>query len=673
MSLNPIEASTRIEELRQELHQHNYNYYLLDRPEISDRIFDALMEELIQLEKEFPEFHDANSPSQRVGGGITKEFPTVQHVAPMLSLSNTYSVEEIEDFGKRLQKIIEDPIEFVCELKYDGAAVSLLYENGQLVRAATRGDGIQGDDITQNIRTIKSIPLVLHGKGFPKSFEIRGEVFMPIEGFNRLNADREEAGFEPFANPRNSAAGTLKMQDSAIVASRPLDCFLYFIQGADLPYDGHFDNLEAARSWGFQVPEYLRKVDSLEGVHAFIEEWAVKRHHLPFEIDGIVIKVNSIRQQEELGTTAKSPRWAIAYKFPSEQASTLLEKITYQVGRTGAITPVANLAPVQLAGTTVRRASLHNADIIEKLDVREGDTVYVEKGGEIIPKIVGVDVAKRPANSEPTIYLTECPECATTLVRVDGEAQHYCPNKYGCPPQVRGRIEHFISRKALDIDGLGSETVDQLVREGLISTFADLYDLKLNDLLPLERMGQKSAENLIRGIEASKEISFERVLYGIGIRFVGSTVAKKLARTYRSLEGLRAASKEELMNVNEIGERIADSVLGFFEDELNAQLLDRLALAGVQTSLREEENERGEQLLAGKKIVVSGVFELFSRDQLKEAIEYYGGANVSSLSKNTDYLIAGDKMGPAKKEKAEKLGIPIISEHDFIELTKEKE
>lgn len=673
MNLNPIEASARIEELRQDLHRHNHNYYLLDRPEISDRTFDALMEELIQLEKKHPEFFDANSPSQRVGGGITKEFPTVQHIAPMLSLSNTYSVEEIEDFGKRIQKTIEDPIEFVCELKYDGAAVSLLYENGELVRAATRGDGIQGDDITQNMRTIKSIPLVLRGKGFPKSFEIRGEVFMPIEGFNRLNADREEAGFEPFANPRNSAAGTLKMQDSSIVASRPLDCFLYFIQGADLPFDDHFDNLEAARSWGFQVPEYLNKVDALEGVHDFIEHWAVQRHQLPFEIDGIVIKVNSIRQQEELGTTAKSPRWAIAYKFPSEQAATLLEKITYQVGRTGAITPVANLAPVQLAGTTVRRASLHNADIIEKLDVREGDTVFVEKGGEIIPKIVGLDLTKRPAHLLPTHYLSACPECSTTLIRVDGEAQHYCPNKIGCPPQVRGRIEHFISRKALDIDGLGSETVDQLVREELIKTYADLYSLKLSDLLPLERMGQKSAENLIRGIEASKEISFERVLFGIGIRFVGSTVAKKLARTYRSLEGLSNASKEELMNVNEIGERIAQSVVDFFDDELNVQLLEKLALAGVQTSLREEENQRGEQLLAGKKIVVSGVFEVFSRDQLKEAIEYYGGANVSSLSKKTDYLIAGDKMGPAKKEKAENLGIPIISERDFIELTKGKE
>lgn len=671
MSMNALEASARIEVLRDELHKHNYRYYLLDQPEISDREFDALMSELIKLEQNFPEFFDPNSPTQRVGGGITKEFPTVKHLVPMLSLSNTYSVEEIEDFGKRVQKIIEEPVEYVCELKYDGAAVSLLYEKGKLVRGATRGDGIQGDDITHNIRTIGTIPLVLQGNGYPDTFEIRGEVYMPIEGFARLNKDREEAGYEAFANPRNSAAGTLKTQDSSIVASRPLDCFLYFIQGTELPFDTHFENLEAARSWGFQVPPYLRKVSSLEGVHQFIEEWATARHRLPFEIDGIVIKVNSLRQQEELGTTAKSPRWAIAYKFPSEQASTFLEKITYQVGRTGAITPVANLSPVQLAGTTVRRASLHNADIIEKLDVREGDTVFVEKGGEIIPKIVGVDRALRPSNSVPTEYISECPECSTTLQRVDGEAQHYCPNALGCPPQVRGRIEHYISRKALDIDGLGSETVDQLVREGLIESYADLYDLTLEDLLPLERMGQKSAENLISGIEASKQVPFEKVLFGIGIRFVGTTVAKKLARAYRSIEALRSASKEELMAVNEIGERIAQSVIDFFSSQTNLNYLSRLEKAGVQTSLREEESERGDQILSGKKIVVSGVFEQFSRDQLKEAIEYYGGSNVSSLSKNTDYLIAGDKMGPAKKEKAQKLGIPIISEFDFIEMTKE--
>ncbi len=669
MSLTLFEAQERIEALRAELHEHNHRYYVLDRPEISDREFDAKMEELQRLEAEYPDFDDPNSPTHRVGGAVTKEFPTVAHHMPMLSLSNSYNMEEIGDFAARIQKLIDEPVEYVCELKYDGAAISLLYENGRLVRGATRGDGTQGDDITTNLKTISTIPLVLQGSGYPTAFEIRGEVFMPVEGFTKLNRDRVEAGYEPFANPRNSAAGSLKMQDSAAVATRPLDCFLYLVAGSELPYDTHFALLEAARSWGFQVPEYIRLVPDIDGVQAFIEEWAEKRHDLPFEIDGVVIKVNRLDQQEELGNTAKSPRWAIAYKFPAESASTILEEITYQVGRTGAITPVANLAPVQLAGTTVKRASLHNADIIEKLDVRVGDRVYVEKGGEIIPKITGVDFQGRDPSSSPTQYITHCPECGTELLRQEGEAQQYCPNTYGCPPQVKGRIEHFISRKAMDIDGLGSETVDLMHQAGLIENYADLYDVRLEDILPLERMGQKSAENLVNGIEASKQIPFERVLYALGIRFVGQTVAKKLALHYKSLDALSQASLEALIEVDEIGDRIAQSVVDFFANERNRAIIERLTQAGLQFEFAEDDSASGPNLLDGKKFVVSGVFEKFSRNELKAAIEHFGGKNVGSISGSTDYVLAGDKMGPSKREKAEKLGVPIITEEVFIEMT----
>ncbi len=671
MSMTEAEAKERIEHLRTELHDHNHKYYVLNAPEISDREFDAKMEELQKLESDFTQFEDPNSPTQRVGGAVTKEFPTVEHTIPMLSLSNSYSKEEIEDFGQRIQKVIEEPVEYMCELKYDGAAISLLYKDGRLVRGATRGDGVQGDDITPNLKTIGTIPLVLQGDDHPAEFEIRGEVFMPIEGFTKLNRDRVEAGYEPFANPRNSAAGTLKMQDSAVVAARPLDCFLYLVSGNDLPYATHYELLEAARRWGFQVPGYIRLVKDLDGVQEFIDEWAEKRHDLPFEIDGVVIKVNSIAQQEELGNTAKSPRWAIAYKFPAESASTTLEKITYQVGRTGAITPVANLAPVQLAGTTVKRASLHNSDIIEKLDVREGDTVYVEKGGEIIPKITGVDFQGRDPKSSPTKYITHCPECDTELVRQEGEAQHYCPNTCDCPPQVKGRVEHFISRKAMDIDGLGSETVDLMYSAGLIENYADLYDLRLEDILPLERMGQKSAENLIAGIEASKQVPFERVLYALGIRFVGQTVAKKLALHYKDLTTLEAAGLEQLIAVDEIGERIGQSVVDFFANEKNQRILERLRTAGLQLSLREEQIEQGPDLLNGKKFVISGVFEKISRKELKDAIEHYGGKNVGSISGSTDYLVAGENMGPSKRTKAEQLGVPIITEDDFLSMINE--
>ncbi len=668
MSLSLSETRKHMEQLRAELHDHNYRYYVLDKPEISDREFDMKMRELQDLEQQFPEFDDPNSPGKRVGGTVTQEFRAVQHTVPMLSLSNTYSQEEIEDFAGRIEKLIGEPVEYVCELKYDGVAISLLYEGGRLVRGATRGDGVQGDEITPNLKTIDTIPLVLRGNDYPERFEIRGEVFIPIKGFTQLNRDRIEAGYEPFANPRNSAAGTLKMQDSAIVAARPLDCFLYQIQGEGLPFGTHHENLEAARRWGFQVPKYIRLVKDLKGVRDFIDQWAGERHQLPFGIDGVVIKVNSLRQQNALGSTAKSPRWAIAYKFPAEQAATVLEKITYQVGRTGAITPVANLQPVLLAGTTVKRASLHNADIIERLDVREGDTVYVEKGGDIIPKITGVDFQGRDPKSEPTRYVTECPECGTELVRQEGEAQHYCPNTYGCPPQVKGRVEHFISRKAMDIDSLGSETVDQLYAAGLVSNYADLYELTREDLLPLERMGQKSVENLISGIEASKQIPFERVLYALGIRYVGETVAGKLARYCRSLDALAQASLEELTQVNEIGERIGQSVIDFFANERNQRTVERLKAAGLELSLREEQQKDVPNLLEGKKFVVSGVFEQFSRNDLKKTIEHYGGRNVGSISGRTDYVIAGDNMGPGKREKAGKLGIPIISEDAFLKM-----
>lgn len=657
----------KIQSLREELQRHNYNYYVLDKPEISDYDFDMKLKELQELEEQNPEFQDDNSPTVRVGGAVTKNFETVTHEYRMYSLSNSYSKEELEDWEKRIQKVVEGKVEYVCELKYDGASISLTYENGILQKAVTRGDGFQGDDVTNNIRTIRSVPLKLKGD-FPEKFHIRGEIVLPYEGFAKMNADRVEAGEEPYANPRNTASGSLKLQDSAEVARRPLECLLYSLAGENLGVKTQFEGLEKARKWGFKVPGESELKASIEEVLHYINYWDQHRHDLPYETDGVVIKVNDLAQQEELGHTAKSPRWAMAYKFKAEQESTILEKITYQVGRTGAITPVANLQPVLLAGTTVKRASLHNADQIEKLDVREGDTVFVEKGGEIIPKIVGVDFQKRAQHSEPTKYATHCPECGTELVRNDGEAQHYCPNATSCPPQITGRIQHFISRKAMDIEGLGGETVVLLVNAGLIDNYADLYELKKEEVLPLERMAEKSAENLISGIQKSKEIPFERVLFALGIRYVGETVAKKLAKHFKSIDALMAASEEELTNLDEIGERIAWSVREFFDVESNRHIVDRLKSYGVQMEISAEKLANQTDKLSGNTFVISGVFEKVSRNELKKMIEDNGGKVSSSISSKTNYLVAGDNMGPSKLAKAENLGTHIISEDDFLKM-----
>lgn len=657
----------KIQSLREELQRHNYNYYVLDKPEISDYDFDMKLKELQELEEQNPEFQDDNSPTVRVGGAVTKNFETVTHEYRMYSLSNSYSKEELEDWEKRIQKVVEGKVEYVCELKYDGASISLTYENGILQKAVTRGDGFQGDDVTNNIRTIRSVPLKLKGD-FPEKFHIRGEIILPYEGFAKMNADRVEAGEEPYANPRNTASGSLKLQDSAEVARRPLECLLYSLAGENLGVKTQFEGLEKARKWGFKVPGESELKASIEEVLHYINYWDQHRHDLPYETDGVVIKVNDLAQQEELGHTAKSPRWAMAYKFKAEQESTILEKITYQVGRTGAITPVANLQPVLLAGTTVKRASLHNADQIEKLDVREGDTVFVEKGGEIIPKIVGVDFQKRAQHSEPTKYATHCPECGTELVRNDGEAQHYCPNATSCPPQITGRIQHFISRKAMDIEGLGGETVVLLVNAGLIDNYADLYELKKEEVLPLERMAEKSAENLISGIQKSKEIPFERVLFALGIRYVGETVAKKLAKHFKSIDALMAASEEELTNLDEIGERIAWSVREFFDVESNRHIVDRLKSYGVQMEISAEKLANQTDKLSGNTFVISGVFEKVSRNELKKMIEDNGGKVSSSISSKTNYLVAGDNMGPSKLAKAENLGTHIISEDDFLKM-----
>jgi len=655
----------KINQLREELNQHNYNYYVLDAPVISDFEFDQMLKQLQQLEEQYPEFFDPNSPTQRVGGTITKNFETVVHEFPMHSLDNSYSEEDLLDWEKRLKKLVDGPVQYTCELKYDGASMSLTYENGILKKAVTRGDGAQGDDVTYNVKTIRSVPLKLKGD-FPQKFHIRGEIILPLSGFAKMNEERLEAGEEPYANPRNTASGSLKLQDSAEVAKRPLDCLMYGIVGERLPITTQFESLQKARQWGFKVPDACKLANSMEEVLEFIHHWDTNRHKLPYETDGVVIKVNSLYQQEELGYTAKSPRWAMAYKFKTEQVETTLEKITYQVGRTGAITPVANLKPVQLAGTTVKRASLHNADQIEKLDIREGDTVYVEKGGEIIPKIVGVDFSKRNINSQPTKYITHCPECETPLTRKEGEAQHYCPNFYGCPPQITGRVQHFISRKAMDIEGLGGETVELLFKAGLIQNYADLYTLKVEQLLPLERMAQKSAENLIAGVEKSKEIPFERVLFALGIRFVGETVAKKLAKHYKSIEALQLATQMELIMVDEIGEKIAESVVEFFSKQENLEIINRLKSYGVQLQLSEEALQGQTDLLKGKTFVVSGVFEKVSRNELKKMIEDNGGKVSGSISSKTHFVVAGDNMGPSKKEKAESLGVPIISEDQFL-------
>lgn len=657
-----------IQQLRSELDQHNYNYYVLDQPQISDFEFDQKLKELQTLEEAHPEFFDSNSPTQRVGGAVTKNFQTVVHDYRMYSLDNSYSKEDVVDWETRIQKVLGNvPIEYTCELKYDGASISITYENGQLSRAVTRGDGVQGDDVTNNIKTIKSIPLQLKGN-YPAHFAIRGEIILPFAGFEKMNQELIEIGETPYANPRNTASGSLKLQDSAEVAKRPLDCLLYSLVGNNLPFQSQFEGLQAARDWGFKAPKEAKLAKNLDEVFEFIAYWDVHRHELPYETDGVVIKVNALSYQEELGYTAKSPRWAIAYKFKSEQVSTKLNSISYQVGRTGAITPVANLEPVQLAGTVVKRASLHNADQIEKLDIRIGDTVFVEKGGEIIPKIIAVDFEKRPEHSEVTHYITNCPECQTALVRSEGEANHYCPNFYGCPPQIIGRIQHFISRKAMDIEGLGGETVALLYNNGLVHNYADLYDLTVEQVLPLERMAQKSAENLVNGVAKSKEIPFESVLFALGIRFVGETVAKKLAKHYKTITALEKATLEDLILVDEIGERIAKSVIEFFENEENRAIIERLRLRGVQLEIVEKVNPNATTKFLGKTFVVSGVFEQFSRDDLKKAIEDNGGKVGSSISSKTDYVVAGDNMGPSKLEKATKLGVAIVSEQDFINM-----
>jgi DNA ligase (NAD+) len=657
-----------IKNLREALNQHNYNYYVLDKPTISDFEFDQKLKQLQELEAQHPDYFDENSPTQRVGGSITKNFETVQHEYRMYSLDNSYSIEDLQDWETRIQKVLGDvPLEYTCELKYDGASISITYENGRLVRAVTRGDGFQGDDVTNNIKTIKAVPIHLKGD-FPDKFDIRGEIILPFAGFEKMNQDLIEIGETPYSNPRNTASGSLKLQDSAEVAKRPLDCLLYFVIGNNLPFKTQFEGLQKARDWGFKVPTQSKLAKNLNEVFEFINYWDKHRDELPYETDGVVIKVNNLQHQDELGYTAKSPRWAMAYKFKAEQVTTTLNSITYQVGRTGAITPVANLEPVQLAGTIVKRASLHNADQIEKLDIRIGDAVFVEKGGEIIPKIIAV--AQRGNQSEPTKYITHCPECQTELIRTEGEANHFCPNFYGCPPQIIGRIQHFISRKAMDIDGLGGETVALLFNAGLVTNYADLYELKKEQIIPLERMAEKSADNLIQGIEKSKSIPFERVLYALGIRYVGETVAKKLAKHYKSIDAIAHASMMDLILVDEIGDKIAQSVIQFFDNQENRLIIERLKQYGVQLESGTEEALLSEKL-KGKTFVVSGVFELFSRDELKKAIEDNGGKVGSSISAKTDFVIAGDNMGPAKLEKANQLKIAIISEVDFKQMLSE--
>lgn len=663
-----MDIFAEIQKLRKELHHHNHLYYVLDAPILSDFEFDKKLLFLQELETTHPDLFDPNSPTQRVGGAVTKNFETVVHDYKMYSLDNSYSKEDLLDWENRIQKILgNQKLDYTCELKYDGASISISYQNGKLYRAVTRGDGTQGDDVTNNIKTIKSIPLVLNGN-YPPEFAIRGEIILPLEGFEKMNQELLEIGETPYSNPRNTASGSLKLQDSSEVAKRPLDCLLYFLVGNQLPFASQYEGLQAARNWGFKVPAEAKLANNLNEVFAFIDYWDIHRHTLPYETDGVVVKVNSLAFQDELGYTSKSPRWAIAFKFKSEQQATIINSIAYQVGRTGAITPVANLEPVLLAGTIVKRASLHNADQIEKLDIRIGDTVLVEKGGEIIPKIVAVDESKRNSSSKPTNYITNCPECHTLLVRNQGEANHYCPNFYACPPQIIGRIQHFISRKAMDIDGLGAETVTLLYTNGLVQNYADLYELQLEQIIPLERMAQKSAKNLLTGIEASKKVPFERVLYALGIRYVGETVAKKLAKQYKNITELSQATTEELVLVDEIGDRIAQSVVDFFTNDSNKTILKRLQSFGLQLETIEIENANTTEKLKDNIFVVSGVFEKFSRDELKKTIEDNGGKIGSSITSKTNFVIAGDNMGPAKLEKANKLGITILTETDFCNL-----
>ncbi|WP_417266349.1 NAD-dependent DNA ligase LigA [Brumimicrobium sp.] len=663
------EAEKRIEDLSKELNHYNHQYYIENTSEVSDFEYDTRLKELQDLEAKFPALALPNSPTKRVGGDITKKFNTVKHEYPMLSLSNTYSEEEIVEWENRVKKLVNGKINYVCELKYDGVAIGIRYENGAFVQAITRGDGTQGEDVSTNVKTIRTIPLRLKGK-YPDVFEIRGEIFFPLDAFNALNKSREENGEELFANPRNTASGTLKLLDSSTVAQRGLDCFLYGVYGTDLPAEGHYNSVLNAGEWGFKIPtpekKYLKKTDSIEGIMEFIHYWDEHRAELPFEIDGVVIKVDDYSQQEELGNTAKSPRWAIAYKFKTEQASATLESVSYQVGRTGAVTPVANLSAVALGGTIVRRASLYNEDQMNKLDLHENDTVFVEKGGEIIPKIVGVDLTQRAENAQKFKFISNCPECETPLQRLDGEAHHYCPNDLGCPPQITGRIIHFISRKAMNIEGIGTETVEQLFSEGLIHNSSDLYSLTFDQIVSLERMGDKSANNLLEGLEASKNIPFERVLFALGIRHVGETVAKKIAKALKNIDAIMKASYDTLIEIDEVGEKIAIAIQHHFQQEENLEIVNGLKAAGLQFEI--EEKELASSVLQGKSIVVSGVFHTLSRKELKEAIEANGGKNVGSISSKTSFIVAGDNMGPAKLEKAEKLGIEILSEDEFIQM-----
>ena len=661
-----MSVKEQIEFLRSELHKHNYNYYVLDDPTLSDYQFDLKLNELIKLEKLYPEFYDSNSPTVRVGGGITKNFNTVIHNTPMYSLDNSYSIDDLYNWEKRIKKIIDGDIKFTCELKYDGVSISLSYLNGKFIKAITRGDGFQGDDVTANIKTIPTVPLVLQGK-YVKDFDIRGEIVMPIEGFKRLNQNRISKGEEPFKNPRNTASGSLKLQDSKEVSKRPLECLLYSIVENNNIIKSQYESLKYAKSWGFNVSQHSTLVNSIKEVYDFVSFWESNRFSLPFEIDGIVIKVNSIDQQNELGFTSKFPRWAIAYKFKPEQSFTILKYITYQVGRTGSITPVANLEPIDLAGTIIKRASLHNSDFIRKMDIRINDHVYIEKGGDIIPKIVKVDIKKRNSMSTPTEFISNCPECGSVLKKIESEANHYCVNSSECKPQVSGRIQHFISRKAMDIDGLGAETVNLLVEKRLINNYSDLYRLKVEDLLVLDRMAHKSSQNLINGVLISKQISFERVLYALGIRHVGVTVAKKLAYHYKNLDAIMSASFEDLESVDEIGGKIAESIISFFNTQENLIIINDLKLYGLKFEIEEDNNIRTNKLNS-QIFVVSGVFSKFSRDELRSYIENNGGKVKSSISSKTDYLVAGDNMGPSKKEKAINLNVEIISEDEFIEL-----
>ena len=667
-----MDAKERIDQLRAELHRHNYNYYVLNAPEITDKAFDDLMRELQDLETAHPEYMDPNSPTQRVGSDLSKNFTQVAHKYPMLSLGNTYSESEVVDFYERVRRGLEgEDFEICCELKYDGTSISLTYEDGRLVQAVTRGDGVQGDVVTDNVKTIRTIPLVLHGD-YPRLFEIRGEILMPWESFEALNREREAREEPLFANPRNAASGTLKSQSSAVVAARKLDAYLYYLLGEDLPGDGHYENLQTARAWGFKISEHMQKARTLQDIYDYIHYWDTERKNLPVATDGIVLKVNSLRQQRSLGYTAKSPRWAIAYKFQAERARTRLNEVTYQVGRTGAVTPVANLDPVQLSGTVVRRASLHNADIIEGLDLHLGDMVYVEKGGEIIPKITGVDTEARDESlGEKVRFITRCPECGTPLVRYEGEAAHYCPNDTACPPQLKGKIEHFISRRAMDIDGLGPETVDLLYQQGLIRDVSDLFRLRVDDIKGLDRMGLKTAENIVSGIAASRAVPFERVLFALGIRFVGETVAKKLARAFGNIDALRRADMQALTAIDDVGERIAQSITAYFANPQNRALVERLEQEGLQFSRTEEDMAGQTDRLAGQTIVISGVFARHSRDEYKALIEKHGGKNTGSISAKTSFILAGDNMGPAKLEKARKLGVRIVTEDEFLQMIDE--